>query len=148
MKSDLVILLAEDDEGHSTRIKGNLMRAGISNQILSFNDGQEILDFLLIDGPGPHRKPTTPYLLLLDISMPKVGGVQVLEKIKRNPELQKMPIIMLTNADDHREVDRCHRLGCSNYMTKPIDYDKFVHAIRQLGLFLMVTQILQNDDEE
>ena len=78
------------------------------------------------------------YVLLLDIRMPKVNGLEVLQQIKSNPELRKMPIIMLTTTDDPREVVRCHELGCNVYIQKPVDYDKFSEAIRRLGLFIML----------
>lgn len=141
MQEKVVILVAEDDEGHATLIKRNLSRAGLSNEILHFKDGQEILDFLFRRGAGPHRKPEAPYVLLLDIRMPKVDGVEVLRQIKRDPELRKLPVIMVTTTDDQREVDLCHALGCSSYLTKPIEYERFVQAIQQLGLYLAVVQV-------
>ncbi|MCJ7622050.1 MAG: response regulator [Anaerolineaceae bacterium] len=141
MHKDVKILLAEDDEGHTELIMKNLVRAGIVNELLHFKDGQEILDFLFRQGDGPHRKSGTAYLLLLDIRMPKVDGVQVLGKVKADPELCKIPVIMITTTDDPLEVEHCHALGCSSYIAKPIDYDKFVNAIRHLGLFLTVVQV-------
>lgn len=141
MRKDVVILVAEDDDGHARLIQKNLSRAGIVNEVLHFRDGQAILDFLFKQGDGPHRKSGLAYVLLLDIRMPKRDGVEVLEKVKNDPELRKMPVIMITTTDDPREVENCHRLGCSNYITKPIDYDNFVNAIRQLGLFLAVVQV-------
>ena len=141
MKKEVVILIAEDDEGHASLIMKNLKRAGISNEIMHFKDGQEILDFLMGDNNGHHRKSGTAYLLLLDIRMPKVDGVDVLQQVKQDEELRKIPVIMITTTDDPREVENCHRLGCSNYITKPIDYDKFVESIKQLGLFLMVVEV-------
>ncbi len=141
MEKNVVILLAEDDEGHAGLIKKNLSRAGIVNEMLHFKDGQKVLDFLFCQGDGPHRKTGIPHVLLLDIRMPRVDGFEVLARVKNDPELRKMPIIMVSTTDDPREVARCHELGCSNYVTKPIDYDKFVNAIRSLGLFLAVVQI-------
>jgi len=141
MKKEVVILIAEDDEGHASLIRKNLKRAGISNEILHFKDGQETLDFLLGSDGGQHRVKNTAYLLLLDIRMPKIDGVEVLRKIKQDVELRKIPVIMITTTDDPREVEHCHSLGCSNYITKPIDYNKFVEAINQLGLFLMVVEV-------
>ena len=141
MNLEIIILLAEDDEGHALLIKKNLKRAGITNEILHFVDGQEILNFLFRKGNGSHRKSGIGYLLLLDIRMPKVDGVEVLRQIKEDDELRKIPVTMLTTTDDPREVENCHALGCSNYITKPVDYDKFVVIIRQLGLFLTVVQI-------
>ncbi len=141
MHTNVVILVAEDDEGHANLIKKNLKRAGIINEVLLFIDGQEILNFLFCKGDGPHRKPGSAYVLLLDIRMPKVDGVQVLEQIKADTNLKKIPVIMITTTDDPREIENCHEMGCSNYITKPIDYDNFVNAIRQLGLFLAVVQV-------
>jgi CheY-like chemotaxis protein len=141
MQKDVVVLLAEDDEGHVGLIMKNLTRSGIANTILSFRDGQETLDFLFRRGEGPCRQSGVAYLLLLDIHMPKIDGIQVLARIKEDQELRKMPVIMITTTDDPREVERCHALGCSNYLAKPVNYDNFVHAIRQLGLFLSVVQI-------
>jgi CheY-like chemotaxis protein len=142
MKKEVVILIAEDDEGHAALIKKNLKRAGISNEIVHFKDGAEALDFLMGNNGGEsHRKSNNAYLLLLDIRMPKVDGVEVLRQVKLHEELRKMPVIMITTTDDPREVENCHTLGCSNYITKPIDYEKFVESIRQLGLFLMVVEV-------
>lgn len=92
-------------------------------------------------GPGPHRAPETPYLLLLDVRMPQVDGVEVLRQVKADPELRTIPVSMLTTTDEPREVERCHALGCSNYIVKPVDYDKFAEAIKHLGLFISLVQV-------
>jgi CheY-like chemotaxis protein len=141
MKKEVVILIAEDDEGHAGLIRKNLVRAGISNELLHFKDGQEIMDFLLCKGDGLKRQQDTAYVLLLDIRMPKLDGAEVLTQVKADPELRKMPVIMITTTDDPREVEHCHILGCSSYITKPVEYESFVNAIRQLGLFLAVVQV-------
>ena len=141
MKKEVIVLIAEDDDGHATLIERNLRRAGLANEIMRFKDGQEILDFLFKEKGSPRRKNGGAYLLLLDIRMPKVDGVEVLRQIKADAELKKLPTIMITTTDDPREVEKCHALGCSNYVTKPIEYDKFVDVIRQLGLFLLVVEV-------
>jgi CheY-like chemotaxis protein len=141
MNKAVTILITEDDEGHAALIRKNLARAGITNPMMHFKDGQEVLDFLFRCGEPPHRESRAPYLLLLDISMPKVDGVEVLRQVKADPELRKLPVIMITTTDDPREVSRCHELGCNNYITKPVEYDRFLAAIRQLGLYLMVIEI-------
>ena len=141
MNKEVTILIAEDDEGHAALITKNLGRVGISNPMLHFKDGQEILDFLFRRGAPPHRESPAGYLLLLDIRMPKVDGTEVLRQVKADPELRKLPVIMVTTTDDPREVARCHEIGCNNYITKPVDYEKFILAIRQLGLYLMVIEI-------
>ena len=140
-KGEMVILVAEDDVGHAALIQKNLRRAGITNQIVHFKDGEEALDFLFPQAPESHLQNGKPYLLLLDIRMPKVDGVEVLRRVKEDPKLKRMPVIMITTTDDPREVEHCHTLGCNSYITKPIDYENFVEAIRQLGLFLMVVEV-------
>ena len=73
--------------------------------------------------------------------MPKLDGVEVLRRIKSDPELRKLPVILLTTTDDPREVSRCHALGCNNYIVKPVDYERFADAIRNLGLFISLVEI-------
>lgn len=141
MKHEVVIIMAEDDEGHAALMERNLRRSGLTNEIIKFKDGEETLNFFLREGEGPHRVSGVRYILLLDIRMPKVDGVTVLRRLKQDPELIKIPVIILTTTDDPREVEECHRLGCSNYITKPVGYEKFVEVIRQLGLFLLVVQV-------
>ncbi len=141
MNKEVVILVADDDDGHAGLICRNLGRAGITNEIVRFHDGQEIVDFLFCIGDGKIRKLGTSYVILLDIRMPKLDGTDVLRQIKSDPELKKIPIIMITTTDDPREVELCHSLGCSNYVTKPVEYDDFVNAIRLVGLFLSVVEV-------
>ena len=140
MKHAMVILIADDDAGHARLIEKNLRRAGLNNVIERFEDGEEALDFLFRRGERKCELET-PYLLLLDIRMPKVDGVEVLRQLKADPELRKMPVIMLTTTDDPREVERCHGIGCSHYIVKPVDYDGFAQVIGQLGLFVTLVQI-------
>ena len=138
---EVVILIADDDAGHARLIEKNLARAGLHNRIERFEDGQEILDFLFGRGAGRKREAGMSYLLLLDIRMPKVDGVEVLRQLKADPELRKIPTSMLTTTDDPREVERCHALGCSNYVVKPVDYEKFAESIKQLGLFISLVEV-------
>lgn len=141
MTREVIILIAEDDVGHARLIEKNLSRAGLHNAILRFEHGQAVLDFLFRRSGPPRRHPDTPYLLLLDIRMPQVDGVEVLRQVKQDQELRKIPVIMLTTTDDPREVERCHALGCSNYIVKPVDYDKFAEAIKNLGLFISLIEV-------
>ena len=140
MTKEVVVLIADDDIGHARLIEKNLQRAGLHNSIVRFENGQEILDYLFRRG-SRSRGTDLSYLLLLDIRMPKVDGTEVLRQIKNDPELKKMPVLMLTTTDDPREVERCHALGCNNYVVKPVDYDKFSDAIKQLGLFISLVQV-------
>ncbi len=141
MNPSPVILIAEDDEGHAILMRQNLELAGVQNQVEHFRDGQALLDFLFKRGPGRVREPGQTYLVLLDIRMPKVDGVEVLRRIKADATLHAMPVIMLTTTDDAREVARCHELGCSIYLQKPVDYEKFAEAMQRLGLFIMLMQL-------
>lgn len=143
MNHEVVILMVEDDEGHARLAEKNLRRAGINNEFLRFKDGQEVLDFLFQETEGQNREMNGAYLVLLDIRLPKIDGIEVLRRIKQDEELRKIPIIMLTTMDDPREVDACHRLGCSHYIVKPVEYDRFADTLRQLGLFFNIVQIPQ-----
>jgi CheY-like chemotaxis protein len=141
MTREVMILIADDDAGHARLIEKNLHRVGLHNPFQRFENGQEILDFLFRRGEGRKRLSDVPYLLLLDIRMPKVDGVEVLRQLKEDAELRKMPVLILTTTDDPREVERCHALGCSNYIVKPVDYEKFAEAIKQMGLFISLVQV-------
>ncbi|MHC4114950.1 MAG: response regulator [Planctomycetota bacterium] len=141
MKDAAVILIAEDDTGHFELVKRNLWRSCVENEILHFRDGQEILDFLFREGKGLKREGDSGYLLLLDIRMPKVDGVEVLRRIKTDRELKKMPVIMLTTTDEAEEIDRCYGMGCSFYIHKPADYGRFMAAVENLGRFISLAGI-------
>jgi CheY-like chemotaxis protein len=141
VSGEVVILIAEDDDGHARLIEKNLSRAGLHNRIERFENGQVVLDFLFRRGSGARRAMDTPYLLLLDIRMPQVDGVEVLRQLKQDPELRKVPVIMLTTTDDPREVERCHAIGCASYMVKPVDYEKFAEAIKSLGLYISLVKV-------
>lgn len=142
---ELIILLAEDDEGHAYLVQENLRDAGLTNKVVHVTDGQAALDYVFCTGPYQERKPSGPLLLLLDINMPRVDGVEVLRRLKADPKTNELPAIMLTTTDDPREVKRCYEIGCSSYVTKPVEYDRFVEAIRRLGLFLAIVQVPRED---
>jgi CheY-like chemotaxis protein len=133
-----IILIVDDDEGHAILLRENLELAGLHNRIEQFRDGQAVLDFVFPRGPGPHAEKGATYLILLDIRMPKVDGIAVLQRLKADPELRRLPVIILTTTDDTREVERCYSLGCNVYIQKPVDYEKFTEAVRRLGLFIMM----------
>lgn len=138
---ELIILIAEDDAGHARLVEKNLGRAGLHNRIQRFANGQDVLDFLFRRGEGQKRVFDKSYLLLLDIRMPQVDGVEVLRQVKADVELRKIPVIMLTTTDDPREVERCHAIGCASYIVKPVDYDKFAEAIKNLGLYISLVEV-------
>jgi len=137
----LVILLAEDDDGHASLVRRNLKRSGVVNEIVHVNDGQEALDYVRAVGKYRDRPRVAPMLLLLDINMPRVDGIEVLRQIKQDEKHNRIPVIMLTTTDDPREINRAYELGCSVYVTKPVAYEAFVEAVSRLGLFLQVVRV-------
>ena len=136
-----LILFAEDDAGHATLVQRNLIRAGIENPIVHVKDGQEALDYLRSEGRFAGQKPHDLLLMVLDINMPRVDGVEVLRQIKADERTARIPVIMLTTTDDPREIERCYVLGCSVYVTKPVRHEEFVEAVKRLGLFLQIVEI-------
>ena len=137
--SPVNIVMIEDDEGHARLIEKNIRRAGISNEIAHFPDGTSALDYLFSDPRGPALNG--PALILLDLNLPDMSGTTILERVKSDDKLHRTPVVVLTTTDDQIEIQRCYDLGCNVYITKPVNYESFADAIRQLGLFLSVIQI-------
>ena len=133
------IIMIEDDEGHARLIEKNIRRAGISNTIHHFADGATALAFLFEHPEGPARNG--PGLVLLDLNLPDMSGTDILARIKADAHLKRTPVVVLTTTDDKVEIQRCYDLGCNVYITKPVNYESFADAIRQLGLFLSVIQV-------
>jgi CheY-like chemotaxis protein len=133
------IVMIEDDEGHARLIEKNIRRAGILNDIKHFTDGTSALDYLYNAPEGPAKNG--PALVLLDLNLPDMSGTDILAKIKTEASLKRTPVVVLTTTDDKIEIQRCYDLGCNVYITKPVNYESFADAIRQLGLFLSVIQV-------
>lgn len=137
----VVIVMIEDDEGHARLIERNIRRAGVNNQLMAFADGTSALNFLLGEDGSGEVSAGRQILVLLDLNLPDMTGISILEKIKNNRHVKRSPVIVLTTTDDAREIQRCYDLGANVYITKPVDYDNFANAIRQLGLFFSVMQV-------
>jgi CheY-like chemotaxis protein len=146
------IVLIEDDDGHATLVERNLRRSGVSNGFVRFSDGQQALDYFFGPqggggsaagaAPGlPSREDLANYVVLLDLRMPRVDGFEVLRRLKADPSTASVPVIVLTTTDDPREIERCYELGCNVYITKPVEYDAFIEAVRRLGFFLQVVKL-------
>jgi len=136
----VTIVMIEDDEGHARLIEKNIRRAGINNDIRHFTDGTSALAYLFDDPDGPARNG--PALILLDLNLPDMSGTDILTRIKADGgALKRTPVVVLTTTDDKLEIQRCYDLGCNVYITKPVNYESFAEAIRQLGLFLAVIQV-------
>jgi len=130
------IVMVEDDHGHAKLIEKNIRRANISNEIVHFDSGQPALDYLFSD----EVRANGPMLILLDLNLPDMQGTDILAEVKKDDRLKRAPVVVLTTTDDKTEIQRCYDLGCNVYITKPVDYEGFAGAIRQLGLFLSVMQ--------
>src|ERR1035438_7293214 len=140
-ESIFTILIVDDDEGHVELLRRNLSRIALGNPLIAINDGARALDYIFRRGEFAGRQGADP-LILLDINMPgSVGVVEVLRQIKADAATCKTPVIMLSTTDDPREVALCYELGCSVYITKPVDPIQFIEAIRRLGLFLQIIRL-------
>ncbi len=139
------IVMIEDDEGHARLIEKNIRRAGVTNEIVAFTDGTSALAHLLgADGSG-QASAGRAMLVLLDLNLPDMTGVDILAKVKANPHTRRFPVVVLTTTDDKQEIQRCYDLGANVYITKPVNYESFANAIRQLGLFFSVIQVPEGD---
>lgn len=131
----VTIVMVEDDEGHARLIEKNIRRAGVCNDIRHFASGTAAIEHLFAENEA------RPVLVLLDLNLPDMSGIEILARIKGDERLRRAPVVILTTTDDQREIQRCYDLGCNVYITKPVVYDSFAQAIRQLGLFLSVIEI-------
>jgi CheY-like chemotaxis protein len=141
MSTPVTIIMIEDDEGHARLIERNIRRSGVNNAILPFTNGTDALRYLFGgDGSGLAHKGEA-LLVLLDLNLPDMTGIEILRRVKENRHLKATPVVVLTTTDDSVEIKRCYELGCNVYVTKPVNYESFANAIRQLGLFFSVIQI-------
>ncbi|AVT76501.1 MULTISPECIES: response regulator [Rhodopseudomonas] len=145
MSNPVTIIMIEDDEGHARLIERNIRRSGVNNEIIPFTSGTAALNYLFgSDGTGIEHKHRA-LLVLLDLNLPDASGIDILRRIKENDHLKTTPVVVLTTTDDAHEIKRCYELGCNVYITKPVNYESFANAIRQLGLFFSVIQVPQPD---
>ena len=137
----VTIVMIEDDEGHARLIEKNIRRAGVNNDVVAFTNGSSALAYLLgPDGSGD-ASVGRHLLVLLDLTLPDITGLDILQQIKANQHLKRIPVVVLTTTDDSREIQRCYDLGANVYITKPVNYEGFANAIRQLGLLFTVIQV-------
>ncbi|MDP1771067.1 MAG: response regulator [Methylobacter sp.] len=132
----VTIIIVEDDPGHAKLIEKNLRRGGLENPIKAVENGQQALNYLKGQGNFADCPINQCTLLLLDINMPVMNGVELLRILKQDAKLRKIPVIMLTSTDDQREIDECYDLGCNLYVPKPVEFDRFSEVVRELGLMI------------
>ncbi|MGO9570228.1 MAG: response regulator [Desulfomonilaceae bacterium] len=134
----VTILLVEDDPGHARLIEKNLRRGRITNELVIIRDGKEAEEYLFGEGRYEGFQRPSQLLVLLDLNLPVRDGFQILQRLKSDDRTKLIPVVVVTSTDDNREVLRCYELGCNVFITKPVDYQKFCEAIKNLGLFLSV----------
>lgn len=144
MTTHVTMVMIEDDEGHARLIEKNIRRAGVRNDIVAFRDGTSAIAYLFGGNGAGSTHAGRALLILLDLNLPDMSGVDILKRIKADEHLKRSPVVILTTTDDQDEIRRCYDLGCNVYITKPVEYESFAHSIRQLGLFFSVIQVAEN----
>lgn len=129
------ILLAEDSADDQTLILRSLKKNNITNPILIANDGVEALDYLFGTGARSEDGPIRPSVVLLDMKMPRLGGLDVLERIRKEPQTKHIPVVILTSSDEEQDMLRSYDLGANSYVRKPVDFNEFAEAVGKLGLY-------------
>lgn len=136
---DIEILFVEDSADDAILTIRALSKSGFSNKLHHVVDGAAALDFLYCRGIYTERSEKQyPKLILLDLKMPKVSGIQVLETVKSDPKLKSIPVVMLTSSNEGPDIEKCFELGANSYIVKPVDSDNFFNAIQKIGLYWMI----------
>jgi two-component system response regulator len=139
MRTDNEILLIDDDEADVELALHALRENKLVNSIRVLRDGEEALDYLFGAGREVRRATgQTPKLILLDLKLPKVDGIEVLRRIKSDPELKFIPVVILTSSKEERDLVRGYDLGVNSYIRKPVDFDQFRQIVTQVGLYWLV----------
>jgi CheY-like chemotaxis protein len=136
------ILLAEDSDNDIELTLAALASHNVANEIVVVRDGVEALDYLYRRGPHADRSPENPALILLDLKMPRMDGVQVLQEVKRDPVLRTIPVVMLTSSREEQDVVNTYKLGVNAYVVKPVEFKDFMDAVKVLGQFWAVVNEL------
>jgi two-component system response regulator len=134
-----MILLVEDNPDDEALTVRALKKNNIANDLSIVRDGVEALDFLFCTGKYSTRNPQElPQVILLDIKLPKLDGLEVLRRIRANEKTRLLPVVILTSSKEEQDLIKGYRLGANSYVRKPVDFDQFVEAVRQLGLYWLV----------
>lgn len=134
-----VILLVEDNPRDEALTLRALKKSNIVNDVVVARDGVEALDYLFGAGDSPERKAQEmPQLILLDLKLPKVDGLQVLQRIRDNKRTKRLPVVIFTSSSEEEDILKSYDLGANSYVRKPVDFEQFLEATRQLGLYWLV----------
>jgi CheY-like chemotaxis protein len=133
------ILFAEDSIDDAVLTIRALEKSGFTNKLHHVKDGAEALDFLYCKGMYVKRNfSEKPKLILVDLKMPKVSGIQVLDRLKSDPDFKSIPIVILTSSQEDPDIAKCYSLGANSYIVKPLDSNKFFNSIKEIGLYWMI----------
>ena len=132
------ILLAEDNQNDVDLTLMALSEYNLANNIEVVNDGVEVLEYLRSQGRFKERNPGNPAVILLDLKMPRMDGIAVLKDIKNDPDLKLIPVVMPTSSREERDLVQTYKLGVNAYVVKPVDFNQFINAVKQLGAFWAV----------
>lgn len=137
-----IILLVEDNEDDEILTRRAFQKNNVKNEIVVAHDGREALDWLFGEGEHAGRDTTVqPEIVLLDVNMPRVGGLEVLERIRADDRTSLVPVVMLTSSKQEEDLVRSYELGANSYVRKPVEFDAFVDAVRTLGIYwLMINE--------
>ena len=135
------ILLVEDNPDDEALILRTFSRSNIANEIIVARDGAEALDQLFGNGATAERGPLKPALVMLDLKLPKVDGLEVLQRIRGEELTHRLPVVILTSSDEQQDLIRSYDLGANSYVRKPVDFSEFANAIVELGLYWIVRNV-------
>jgi len=139
MNSELKRILLVDDSDRDIELTLDaLAQHNLANEVIALHDGAEALDYLFRRGPFAGRTTTNPAVVLLDLKMPKVDGIEVLRQIKSDPDLKTIPIVVMTSSREEQNLVASYQLGVNAYIVKPVEFPEFVKAVRVLGVFWAV----------
>ncbi|MFQ6605887.1 MAG: response regulator [Fidelibacterota bacterium] len=139
LKYEVNILLVEDSPEDGEMTVRTLQKRGVVNNIIWIKDGQEGLDFF-------NRPPPDRMIVLLDLKLPRVNGLEILKRIKENPQTAKIPVIILTSSQENKDLEEAYRLGANSYIVKPVDFNQFSHAIHDIGHYWLLLNKIPYDD--
>lgn len=144
--SDVEILFAEDNPRDAEMTMRALRKINFTNKVYWVKDGEEALQYLLREGPYAERpESSNPKLVLLDIKMPRMDGIEVLRRIKETEELKGIPVVMMTSSNEERDVVESYKLGVNSYIVKPVDFGAFVETVAGAGLYWVLTNRVPNE---
>ncbi len=139
MNQVVEILLVEDNPDDAEMTIRALKKNHLANTIIHLKDGAEALEFIFAEGKYASRAvENMPKAILLDLKMPKVNGIEVLQKIKTDERTRTVPVIVLTSSKEDPDIKECYRLGVNSYVVKPVQFEKFIKAVTELGLYWMI----------